>query len=46
MIDAGNTCELVSHPNGRHGYLIFDLTLYDEALSCTGEFLTDQQMID
>ena len=39
MRKAGNTCDLISHDDGVHGYLIFDLKLYDQAMNRTGEFL-------
>jgi acetyl esterase/lipase len=39
MHQAGNPCELVSHPGGRHGYLIFDLKLYEQVMERTAQFL-------
>ena len=29
MLEAGNACQLISYEGGRHGYLIFDLNLFD-----------------
>lgn len=45
MQTAGNHCELVSHPDGRHGYFIFDLQLYEEAMQKTLTFLQTQQIL-
>ena len=45
MIHDGNQCDLVTHPNGRHGYLIFDLQLFDQALARTAQFLRKQKFI-
>jgi len=39
MQKAGNPCELVTHQGGRHGYFIFDLRLYAQAMRRTEEFL-------
>lgn len=39
MIRAGNRCELVSHPGGRHGHIVFDEALFDDALRRTEAFL-------
>jgi len=39
MREAGNSCQLVTHPNGPHGYFIFDLELYDRVMQRTEEFL-------
>ena len=39
MRAAGNSCELVTHPNGRHGYFLFDLELYDQVMQRSEEFL-------
>ncbi len=44
-IAIGNSCELVTHKDGRHGYLIFDLKLYREALQQTETFLTRVGML-
>ena len=46
MQAAGNHCELISHENGRHGYFIFNLQLYEEAMQQTLTFLRDQQITD
>lgn len=42
MQAAGNDCKLISHPDGRHGYFIFDLQLYEEAMQQTLAFLQTQ----
>lgn len=39
MQKSGNDCRLVSHPGGVHGYLIFDLKLFEQSLEETREFL-------
>lgn len=41
MRAAGNTCELVTHEAGRHGYFIFDLELYKQTMKQTDEFLRE-----
>ena len=45
MQAAGNHCKLIGHKDGRHGYFIFDLQLYDEAMQQTLTFLQTQQII-
>lgn len=42
---AGNTSTLITHPGGRHGYIIFDLAEYDRALMQMREFLKRHQML-
>ncbi|MCB1227616.1 MAG: hypothetical protein KDK99_17500, partial [Verrucomicrobiales bacterium] len=39
MKAAGNSCELVVHEGGRHGYLMFDGILLDQTLLKTADFL-------
>lgn len=39
MRKAGNDCELVSHKDGIHGHLIFDLQLFESAMERTRTFL-------
>jgi acetyl esterase len=46
MTQAGNQCQLISHEGGRHGYFIFDLDLYHQAMDRTRDFLETQRMID
>ncbi len=46
MKEKGNQCELVSHREGIHGYLIFDLDLYNAGLLRIEDFLTQQKMIE
>ena len=45
MIEAGNSCELIAHEGGRHGYFIFDLELFSEAMQQTETFLTRHQIL-
>ncbi|MCA9177766.1 MAG: alpha/beta hydrolase [Planctomycetales bacterium] len=42
MRAAKNICELVSHPEGIHGYLIFEKPLFDDAMARTVRFLESQ----
>ncbi len=44
MQASDNHCKLISHEGGRHGYFIFDLQLYEEAMQQTLAFLRDQQI--
>ncbi len=46
MQTAGNHCELVSHPGGKHGYLIFDLDLFERAMERTEQFLKAQNIVE
>lgn len=39
MLQSGNRCELVVNQGGRHGYLMFDRSLYDETMRKSEEFL-------
>ena len=39
MLQAGNRCELVSHTDGAHGYLIFDMGLFRQAVARTQQFV-------
>jgi acetyl esterase/lipase len=45
MMAVGNSCQLISHPAGGHGYLIFDLQLYEEALERTRSFLVAHSVL-
>lgn len=45
MLDAGNHCELISHPDGIHGYLIFDLDLFDAAMRRTRQFFLTNKLL-
>ena len=45
MKAAGNHCELIRHEGGAHGYLIFDLKLYEQTIKRTKQFLAEQKMI-
>lgn len=42
---AGNTNTLITHPGGRHGYVIFDPDEYDQALAQMENFLILQQFL-
>ncbi|MCP4853338.1 MAG: alpha/beta hydrolase fold domain-containing protein [Fuerstiella sp.] len=44
-IAAGNTSTLITHPGGRHGYIIFDRDEYDHALMQMKEFLRQQRLL-
>jgi len=46
MLEAGNYCQLISYEGGRHGYLIFDLNLFGQALDQTEVFLRELGMLD
>ncbi|MBI2480992.1 MAG: alpha/beta hydrolase, partial [Planctomycetia bacterium] len=39
MLKAGNECQLDIHPDGKHGYLMFDHELYLDTLRKTDVFL-------
>lgn len=41
----GNTCRLIAHDGGQHGYLIFDIQRYQEAIQQVESFLTEQGFI-
>lgn len=45
MKAAGNDCELVSHADGVHGYLIFDVELFSQAMEKTRQFLVTHKFI-
>lgn len=42
---AGNDSTLITHPGGRHGYIIFDREEFDRALEQMVEFLRQQGML-
>lgn len=44
-IAAGNTSTLITHPGGRHGYIIFSRAEFDRALLQMSEFLTTQRLL-
>ena len=46
MLEAGNDCQLIPFEGGRHGYLIFDLDLFDQAMDQTEVFLSELEMLD
>ena len=39
MLESGNRCELVVHPGGKHGYLMFERDLFDRSMRQTESFL-------
>lgn len=39
MLDAGNVCELVTHPGGNHGHINHDIALFDDAIGKVKVFL-------
>lgn len=41
----GNKNQLITHPGGRHGYIIFDQAEYERALDRMKEFLLQQGML-
>lgn len=45
MIKAGNECELIAFEGDRHGYFIFDLELFAEAMMQTKSFLERHQFL-
>ena len=45
MIKAGNTCEFIAFKGGRHGYFIFDLQLFAEAMTQTETFLKQNEFL-
>lgn len=44
-IAAGNTSTLITHPGGRHGYIIFDRDEYDHALKQMRDFLRQKLLL-
>ena len=42
---AGNSCQLITHKDGRHGYFIFDLELFATAMKQTEAFLKEQKLL-
>lgn len=46
MLEAGNDCQLIPYEGGRHGYLIFDLDLFNQAMDQTELFLRALGMLD
>lgn len=44
-VAAGNTSTLITHPGGRHGYIIFDRAEYDHALMQMTDFLRQQRLL-
>jgi acetyl esterase/lipase len=45
MIQAGNTCDFIAFEGGRHGYFIFDLDLFAEAMMQTETFLKQHHFL-
>ncbi len=46
MQQADNHCRLISHPGGRHGYFLFDLSLFEQAMQQTTQFLQEQKILE
>ena len=44
-VSAGNSNTLITHPGGRHGYIIFDRAEYDRGLTQMEEFLEQHQFL-
>lgn len=45
MRTAGNECELIPHPGGVHGYFLYDLQLFEDAMARTARFLQSKRLI-
>lgn len=45
MLSDGNICQLRSHEGGIHGYLIFDLHLFELSMKLTRDFLTARRFV-
>lgn len=45
MSAAGNACQLEVHPNGKHGYLMFDRQLFEKTLARMEQFLVAQKLL-
>ena len=46
MLKTGNQCQLISHDGGVHGYFIFDLELFQQAMKQTEVFLEELRFLD
>lgn len=46
MREAQNACELIAHPGGRHGYFIFDMQLFVQAMAQSADFIRKHGMLD
>lgn len=46
MEELGNECQLITFEGGRHGYFIFDLKLFEEAMKQTEQFLDDLSFLE
>ncbi len=46
MQQAGNDCQLITHPGGGHGYFLYDLTLFQQAMDLTADFLRKHGLLD
>jgi acetyl esterase/lipase len=46
MHKAGNRCELIAHEGGKHGYLLANLTLFNQAMQQTEAFLQSLKLLD
>lgn len=45
MAAAGNSCQLIDYKDGRHGYFIFDLELFAEAMKQSETFLKERKLL-
>jgi hypothetical protein len=45
MLKAGNQCVLDVHPDGKHGYLMFDGELYRDTLRKADAFLKSHGLL-
>jgi len=45
MRKVGNSCELIQHEGGRHGYLMFDRSLFEQTLAKIEQFLDSQSLL-
>jgi acetyl esterase/lipase len=46
MQAAGNTCEMITHEGGGHGYFLYEKALFDKAMSQTLDFIRRHLRLD
>lgn len=46
MQSDGNKCELITQQGGRHGYMIFDMELYEREMNRTEQFLREVKLLE
>lgn len=44
-IGKGNSSQLITHPGGRHGYIIFDIDEFNNAMNTMSAFLEEHQIL-